>query len=61
LAFHQSGNRTQAGTALQKYLSGPLVDDHHALVEKLTKELGLRPVVPDWPLPAVVSDQETAF
>jgi predicted Zn-dependent protease len=61
LAFHQSGNRTQASTALQKYLSGPLVDDHHALVEKLTKELGLRPVVPDWPLPAVVSDQETAF
>jgi hypothetical protein len=61
LAFHQSGNRTQAATALQKYLSGPLVDDHHALVDKLTKELGLRAVAPDWPLPAVVSDQETAF
>lgn len=61
LAFHQSGNRTQAATALLKYLSGPLVDDHHALVDKLTKELGLRLSSPDWPLPAVVSDSKNGF
>jgi hypothetical protein len=61
LAFHQSGNRLLAAAALQKHVSGPSVDGHYALTDKLSKELGLRPSTPDWPLPAVVSDQEAAF
>lgn len=61
LAFHQSCNRSLAATALQKYISGPSADWHDALTDKLSKELGLRPTLPDWPLPAVVSDQEAAF
>lgn len=61
LAFHQSGNRSGAAAALQTYLSGPSADGLHGLADKLTKELGLRTSIPDWPSPAVVSDQETAF
>ena len=61
LAFHQLGNRTLAADSLMKYKSGPSVDGLHALTEKLSEELGLRPAAPDWPLPAVVSDQEATF
>ena len=61
LAFHQSGNRSLAAAALKKHISGPLADGNYALTDKLSKELGLRPSMPDWPLPAVVSDQEAAF
>lgn len=61
LAFHQSGNRALAASALQKHISGPLADGCYALTERLSKELGLRPSTPDWPLPAVVLDQEATF
>lgn len=61
LVFHQSGNRSLAAASLQKHLSGPSADGLQTLADKLTKELGLRTSMPDWPLPAVVSDQETIF
>jgi hypothetical protein len=61
LAFHLAGNRSSAAASLKKYATTGSANTNQALIEKLTRELGLRASVPDWPSPAVVSDHEATF
>lgn len=61
LAFHLSGSRSLAAASLQKYLEDFSGNFHPALVNKLSRELGLRANTPEWPLPAIVSDREIVF
>jgi hypothetical protein len=58
LAFHVAGDRSSAAASLQRYAMGSPDDTQQALVQRLNRELGLRASAPDWPSPAIVSDQE---
>ena len=56
LAYHQSGNHTQAIAELQALLKREPAEASHPLAERLSRLLGSRPMKLDWPSPAPISE-----